>query len=73
MTASLAAQVTIPEMTSLMPMLELFAPDSPKHSSLRKRLYMDKDLEETHVRVRRAEEKYLEHTLTESRYDESMR
>lgn len=59
MTASLAALVTLLEIISLVPMLDLFSPDEPIHSSLEKRPYMDKDPKDIFVCTRRSEKEIL--------------
>lgn len=73
MTISLAEPVTLPETTSPVPMLDLFAFEKPIETSLGKRPYTDKDPQARCVRARRVEEKGLERTLRESRREAEIR
>lgn len=73
METSLAAQVTLLEMISRVPMFDLFAHDKPTYSFLRKRLCTNKDTEERHVRLSRSKEEEVELALRVSKLDEEMR
>lgn len=71
--ASLAAPVTLLKETSLVPVLNLFAPNEPTDSSLRKRPCMDEDPQDRHVHAKRAEEQDFEQALRESRHEVEIR